>query len=83
MSEDRGYSFAAVLADEIAFWYDENSANPDEEIIVAASFIRGRGRAGTTSKCTQPHESSAYRSVDRPAAPVARSSGNHGHQSLD
>ena len=31
----RGYSFAAVLADEIAFWYDENSANPDEEIIVA------------------------------------------------
>jgi hypothetical protein len=31
----RGYSFAAVLADEIAFWYDENSANPDEEIIAA------------------------------------------------
>ena len=31
----RGYTFAAVLADEIAFWYDENSANPDEEVLVA------------------------------------------------
>ena len=24
-----------MLADEIAFWYDENSANPDEEVLVA------------------------------------------------
>ncbi|MGI4800695.1 MAG: hypothetical protein ACRYG8_43065 [Janthinobacterium lividum] len=31
----RGYSFAAVLADETAFWRNENSANPDEEIIAA------------------------------------------------
>jgi hypothetical protein len=32
----RGYSFAAVLADEIAFWHsDESSANPDVEIIRA------------------------------------------------
>lgn len=32
----RGYTFAAVLADETAFWRsDETSANPDEEIIKA------------------------------------------------
>jgi len=31
----RGYSYAAVLADEIAFWRQDNSANPDEEIIAA------------------------------------------------
>jgi hypothetical protein len=32
----RGYSFAAVLADEIAFWHsDESSANPDVEIVRA------------------------------------------------
>lgn len=32
----RGYSFAAVLADEIAFWrQDETSANPDVEILRA------------------------------------------------
>ncbi len=31
----RGYSFAAVLADEIAFWRSDDSANPDQEIIAA------------------------------------------------
>ena len=31
----RGYSFAAVLADETAFWRDETSANPDTEIFRA------------------------------------------------
>jgi hypothetical protein len=31
----RGYSFAAVLADETAFWRDETSANPDVEIFRA------------------------------------------------
>src|SRR3984893_4216327 len=32
----RGYSFAAVLADELAFWRsDESSANPDVEIMRA------------------------------------------------
>jgi hypothetical protein len=31
----RGYTFAAVLADETAFWRNENSANPDAEIIGA------------------------------------------------
>ena len=32
----RGYSFAAVLADEVAFWRsDETSANPDVEIMRA------------------------------------------------
>lgn len=31
----RGYSFAAVIADEIAFWRSEDSANPDFEIINA------------------------------------------------
>jgi hypothetical protein len=31
----RGYSFAALLCDEIAQWRDENSANPDEEVLAA------------------------------------------------
>lgn len=31
----RGYTFAAVLADEVAFWRNEDSAAPDEEIIAA------------------------------------------------
>lgn len=31
----RGYSFAAVLADETAFWRDQESANPDVEIFRA------------------------------------------------
>jgi hypothetical protein len=31
----RGYSFAAVLADETAFWRDDTSANPDVEIFRA------------------------------------------------
>lgn len=31
----RGYTFAAVLADETAFWRDENSRNPDIEIFRA------------------------------------------------
>ena len=31
----RGYSFCAVIADEIAFWRSEDSANPDAEVIAA------------------------------------------------
>jgi hypothetical protein len=31
----RGYTFAAVLADEVAFWRSDDSANPDQEIINA------------------------------------------------
>ena len=31
----RGYSIAAVICDEIAFWRSEDSANPDVEIINA------------------------------------------------
>ena len=31
----RGYTFAAVLADEVAFWRSDDSANPDQEIIAA------------------------------------------------
>lgn len=33
----RGYSIAALIADEVAFWFDgENSANPAEEVLAAA-----------------------------------------------
>ena len=31
----RGYTFAAVLCDELAFWRSDDSANPDDEIINA------------------------------------------------
>ena len=31
----RGYTFAMVIADEIAFWRSDDSANPDSEIIAA------------------------------------------------
>lgn len=31
----RGYTFAAVIADEIAFWHSEDSANPNYEILNA------------------------------------------------
>ena len=31
----RGYTFGCVIADEIAFWRNEDSANPDHEIIEA------------------------------------------------
>ncbi|GBQ91484.1 hypothetical protein AA23498_1193 [Acetobacter nitrogenifigens DSM 23921 = NBRC 105050] len=31
----RGYTYAAVLCDEVAFWRDDTGANPDEEIITA------------------------------------------------
>jgi hypothetical protein len=31
----RGYSFAAVIADECAFWRDETSATPDVEVLNA------------------------------------------------
>lgn len=31
----RGYTYAAVLADEIAFWRTDDSANPDFEILAA------------------------------------------------
>ena len=31
----RGYSFAAVIADECAFWRDERSASPDVEVLNA------------------------------------------------
>jgi hypothetical protein len=31
----RGYSFAAIVADETAFWRDESSASPDVEVLTA------------------------------------------------
>lgn len=31
----RGYTFAAVLCDEVAFWRSDDSANPDVEILTA------------------------------------------------
>jgi hypothetical protein len=31
----RGYTMVAVVADEVAFWRDESTANPDAEIIAA------------------------------------------------
>jgi hypothetical protein len=35
LQQQRGYTLLAVIADEIAFWRTEESANPDKEIIQA------------------------------------------------
>ena len=35
----RGYSFIAILADEISFWRSDKSTNPDTEILRAASRL--------------------------------------------
>jgi hypothetical protein len=52
----RGYTFAAVLADETAFWRDENSANPDVEIFRAL-----RPGLSTIPGATLLNASSPYR----------------------
>jgi hypothetical protein len=41
----RGFSFIAVLLDELSFWRDELSANPDREIVGAArpGLLRSKG----------------------------------------
>jgi len=31
----RGYTYAAILADEVSFWRSEDSTNPDSEILAA------------------------------------------------
>jgi hypothetical protein len=31
----RGYTFIAILADELAFWRSDDSANPDTEVLAA------------------------------------------------
>jgi hypothetical protein len=49
----RGYSFAAVLCDEVAFWRsDETSANPDIEILRA--LRPGLASCGVSRGCPRP-----------------------------
>lgn len=37
----RGYTIAAVICDEIAFWHSEDSANPDTEVLAALKPAMG------------------------------------------
>jgi hypothetical protein len=52
----RGYTFVAVLADETAFWRDENTQNPDVEIFRAL-----RPGLGTVPNSLLINASSPYR----------------------
>jgi hypothetical protein len=53
----RGYTLAAVLADELAFWRDETSANPDQAILEAVR--PGLATTGGPLLCaSSPHRKS-------------------------
>ncbi|MCO6415136.1 hypothetical protein JYK14_02955 [Siccirubricoccus sp. KC 17139] len=51
----RGYTFAAVLADEAAFWRDENSANPADEILRAIRPGLASIRGACLLKASSPY----------------------------
>lgn len=53
----RGYSIAALIADEVAFWFDaESSANPAEEVLAAARpAMATMGPDAKLMKMSSPH----------------------------
>jgi len=54
----RGYSILAIVADEIAFWRDENSANPAQEVI--DSLLPGLKENGKLLGLSTPYARSGY-----------------------
>jgi hypothetical protein len=54
----RGYSTAVVICDEIAFWRDENSANPAQEVIV--SLLPGLLPGGLLLGISTPYAKFGY-----------------------
>jgi hypothetical protein len=51
----RGYSIAALIADEMAFWFDgESSANPAEEILAAARPAMATKNRRWTARVEKP-----------------------------
>jgi hypothetical protein len=51
----RGYALAAVIADEVAFWLDENAANPATEIIAALRPALGNMPGSLLMAISSPH----------------------------
>jgi hypothetical protein len=51
----RGYALAAVIADEVAFWLDENAANPATEIIAALRPALGNMPGSILMAISSPH----------------------------
>jgi hypothetical protein len=51
----RGYSLAAVIADEIAFWLDENAANPATEVIGSLRPALGNMPGSILMAISSPH----------------------------
>ena len=48
----RGYTFIAILADELAFWRSDDSANPDTEVLAAVRPGMGTIPSGRMWKAT-------------------------------
>jgi hypothetical protein len=67
----RGYTLVAAVCDEVAFWRDESSANPDAEILAALrpgmATVRGAVLLGISSPSTSPTHSLAPRRPPRSA----------------
>jgi phage terminase large subunit-like protein len=63
----RGYTLVAAVCDEVAFWRDESSANPDAEILAALrpgmATVRGAVLLGISSPSTSPTHSLAPRKI--------------------
>jgi hypothetical protein len=51
----RGYALAAVIADEIAFWLDENAANPATEVIGSLRPALGNMPGSILMAISSPH----------------------------
>jgi hypothetical protein len=49
----RGFSTVGIIADEVAFWRDENSANPAEEIVI--SLLPGLKEGGRLVGISTPY----------------------------
>lgn len=51
----RGYTIAAVLCDEIAFWPSEDSASPDYELLDALRPAMGTGPGALMNCASSPY----------------------------